>query len=184
MKKVALLTLAALFGCMALVQAQTTKEQTRKEKKAAQAALDQLLFEEAKQAVDNKAFVLEADQVIFKYGTTAFVSSNTNFVAVDGDNAVVQVAFNIPVGGPNGLGGVTVDGKASDYKVQTDKKGNIHISMNVMGVGISAQVIINLPKDGNDASVDILPNFSSNRFSLSGRLLPLKKANVFKGRSF
>lgn len=52
----------------------------------------------------------------------AYVNSNTNFVSVKGDKAVVQVAFNIPVGGPNGIGGVTVDGSVSDYEVKTDKR--------------------------------------------------------------
>lgn len=91
-------------------------------KKAAQEALDKMLFQEAKEAIDNQTFVLEADRVYFKYGTSAFVSSNTNFVGLDGDKAVVQVAFNVPFSGPNGLGGITVDGNASNYKVKTDKK--------------------------------------------------------------
>lgn len=184
MKKAIVLALTALFTCAGYSQAQTTeKEMTRQERKAAQEALDQLLFQEAKEAIDNKAFVLEADRVYFKYGTTAFVSSNTNFVALDNDKAVVQVAFNIPFSGPNGLGGITVDGTASSYKVTTDKKGNIHVNMNVMGTGISAQVNIDIPKGSNNASVDILPNFNSNHLTLSGQILPLKKANVFKGRS-
>lgn len=81
-----------------------------------------MLFQEAKEAIDNQTFVLEADRVYFKYGISAFVSSNTNFVGLDGDKAVVQVAFNVPFSGPNGLGGITVDGNASNYKVKTDKK--------------------------------------------------------------
>ena len=64
-----------------------------------QAKLDSLLFEEAKQAMNEKQFTLEADQVVFKYGQMAYVNSNTNFVSVNGDDAVVQVAFNIPVSG-------------------------------------------------------------------------------------
>ena len=63
---------------------------------------------------------MEADHVVFKYGNMAYVNSNTNFVSVKGDKAVVQVAFNIPVSGPNGIGGVTVDGSVSDYEVKTD----------------------------------------------------------------
>ena len=120
---------------------------------------------------------------MFKYGTTAFVSPNTNFVAVKGNKAVVQVAFNIPISGPNGLGGITVNGNISGYKQTTDKKGNISVSMNVMGVGISAQGNIRLNKGSNNASVDISPNFNSNNFSLTGSLLPMAKANVFKGNS-
>ena len=146
MRKVVILTLVTLFTCVEYSQAQTTeKEMTRQEKKAAQEALDKMLFQEAKEAIDNQTFVLEADRVYFKYGTSAFVSSNTNFVGLDGDKAVVQVAFNVPFSGPNGLGGITVDGNASNYKVKTDKKGNIHVSMNVMGIGISAQVSIDIP---------------------------------------
>lgn len=185
MKKVILLVLVTLFTCAGYSQAQTTeKKMTRQEKKEAQKAMEQALFNEAKQAIENKAFTLEADRVIFKRGRNAFVSSNTNFVMVDGDKASVQVAFNIPASGPNGLGGVTVDGNVSGYKIKTDKKGTIYLSMSVMGVGISAQVSITVPHGSNNATVDIRPNFNSNRLTLSGVLLPLDKSNVFKGRSF
>lgn len=185
MKKVILLVLVALLGCAGFAQAQTTdKKASRQERKEAQKALEMALFEEAKQAIENKAFTLEADRVIFKRGRTAFVSSNTNFVMVDGDKSSVQVAFNIPASGPNGLGGVTVDGNVSTYKITTDKKGNVRLSMSVMGVGISAQVSITLMKGNNNATVDILPNFNSNRLTLSGSLVPLDKSGVFKGRSF
>ena len=143
-----------------------------------------LLFVHHIEAIENKSFTLEADQVIFKRGRTAFVSSNTNFVTVNGNKGSVQVAFNIPVSGPNGLGGVTVDGNVSGYKVTTDKKGNIRLAMNITGVGISAQVNISLANGGNNATVDILPNFHSNRLTLSGTLLPLDKSSVFKGRSY
>lgn len=183
MKKLAVLSMLLLFACLGQIQAQTVKEMTREQKKAEQEALDLMLYDEAKQAIEAKNFVLEADRVMFKYGTSAYVSSNTNFVAVNGDKAVVQVAFNIPVSGPNGLGGVTVDGSVSGYKQTVDKKGNIYVTMNVMGIGISAQVNIRLTQGSNNATVDISPNFNSNNFSLSGSLIPMFKANVFKGRS-
>lgn len=183
MKKLVSLAMLALLTCTGMLQAQTVKEMTREEKKAAQKALDQLLFDEAKQAIDNKTFVLEADQVVFKRGETAFVSSNTNFVAVKKDNAVVQVAFNIPVSGPNGIGGVTVTGGISNYKMSTNKRGDIQISMNVMGTAISAQVNMTLYNGSDNATVEVSPNFSSNRFTLNGRLVPMQKANVYKGQS-
>ena len=104
--------------------------------------------------------------------------------ALFGDKSSVQIAFNIPASGPNGLGGVTVDGNVSGYKIKTDKKGSIYLTMSVMGVGISAQVSITLPYGSNNATVDIRPNFNSNRLTLSGEILPLDKSNIFKGRSF
>ena len=48
MRKVVILTLVTLFTCVEYSQAQTTeKEMTRQEKKAAQEALDKMLFQEA-----------------------------------------------------------------------------------------------------------------------------------------
>ena len=186
MRKFFVAITAILLACTGSLQAQTGnkgQEMTRKEKKAAQEALDQALYEEAKAAIENKTFVLEADRVIFKRGMTAYVAPSTNFVGMNKDKAVVQVAFNIPASGPNGIGGITVQGSVSSFETRTDKRGNIYVSMYVTGVGISAQVNINLTKGCNDASVTILPNFNSNRMTLSGHLLPMEKANVFEASS-
>ena len=176
-----ILTVAILLAGAGTGYAQSqdanSRKMARKQMKAEQDARD-------RQAIEAKEFVLEADQVSFKSGSTAQVSSNTNFVAVQGDKAVVQVAFDIPVSGPNGLGGVTVSGSTSDYRQSVDKKGNIRVSMNVIGTGISAQVYINLPNGGNQASVDISPNFNSRRITLRGELLPLSEGNIFQGRTF
>ena len=167
-----ILTVAILLAGAGTGYAQSqdanSRKMARKQMKAEQDARDRLAFEEARKAIEAKEFVLEADQVSFKSGSTAQVSSNTNFVAVQGDKAVVQVAFDIPVSGPNGLGGVTVSGSTSDYRQSVDKKGNIRVSMNVIGTGISAQVYINLPNGGNQASVDTFP---ARHPSLRGRSL-------------
>ena len=158
-------------------------ELTKAEKKALQEKMDSIQHAEAVEAVNAKKFTLEADRVVFKYGQTAYVTSNTNFVSVDGENAVVQVAFNIPAAGPNGLGGVTVDGTVSSYEVKTDKKGTTFLSMNVMGTGISARLDISMPKGTNSATVTISPNFNSNRLTLTGVILPSFRSSIFKGRS-
>ena len=84
-------------------QKKVLREQRREERRAQEERQDSLQFSQAFQAINNKAFTLEANQVVFKYGQTAFVSSNTNFVSVNDDQAVVQIAFNIPAAGPNGL---------------------------------------------------------------------------------
>jgi hypothetical protein len=184
MKKIVLFMIMTLTLLAGHIQAQDTeKKLSREEKKALQEQLDSLFAVEAIQAINEKAFTLEADQVVFKYGNMAYVNSNTNFVSVKGDKAVVQVAFNIPVSGPNGIGGVTVDGSVSDYEVKTDKKGNLSLSMNVMGTGISARVNISMPKGTNKATVEINPNFNSNRMTLNGVVLPIQKSSVFKGPS-
>ena len=160
---------------------QVERELTKAERKALQARIDSLQFAEAEQAINNRAFTLEADQVVFKYGQTAYVTSNTNFISVNDDEAVVQTAFNIPISGPNGLGGVTVEGSTSDYQVKKDKKGNTYIQMGVSGRAISAQLFITLWSGGNKASVNIQQNFYSGRITLNGTMVPAEQSTVFKG---
>ena len=155
----------------------------RGDQKVLKNQLDSLFYEEAVVAIEEKSFILEADRVIFKTGKNAYVNSNTNFVAVKGENAVVQVAFNVPELGPNGLGGITVDGRVTSYEVKKDKKANLYVSMNVMGVGISAVIRITMYAGSNDAVVDISPNLNSNRLTLSGNIYASDNSHVFKGRS-
>ena len=165
-------------------QEAVTKEQRRmlkQERKAIQAQIDSMLAAEAWQAIADTSFTLEADQVAFKDGSIAYVNSNTNFVSVNHDNAVVQVAFNVPFPTPNGIGGVTLLGKVQNMKVTTDKKRSVNIRMNVVGIGISAQVFINMYAGTNRASVDIIPNFNSRRLTLRGILMPSKKSSVYQG---
>lgn len=164
--------------------AKAEKKAKKAEKKAAEEAENQALYEQAVRAMKDQAFVLEADRVIFKRGRSAFVSSNTNFVSLDGENAVVQISFNGPYAGPNGLGGITVEGRASNIKMSTTKKGVTIFTMNVQGIGISASVSIQLPEGTKDASVTINPNFSGNTMTLTGSVLPLSQSSVFKGRAF
>lgn len=178
--------LILLVSCAGMAQAQSSKEdkvKAREERRAEQARLDSLFYEQSRKAIEERSYVLEADRVVFKHGENAYVSSNTNFVMLDGDNATVQVAFNVPFSGLNGIGGVTVDGAVSAYEAKTDKNGDLYIKFNVMGTGISARVDITLPNGSSNATVMILPNFNSNRLTLIGHILPLQLSNVYKGRA-
>ena len=160
------------------------KELSRQERKALQQRIDSVQWTDALEALNDTVFTLEADQVIFKYGERAYVSPSTNFVAVNKNKGTVQVAFNIPAVGPNGMGGVTLDGTVSGYKISSDKSGNItYANMNVMGTAISAQLYITLYKGTNKAQIDIEPTFNSHRISLSGVLLPKAQSFVVKGTS-
>ena len=147
------------------------------------ALADSLAGVQAMAAMRNQDFVLEADQVTFKNGMTTFVNSNTNFISVKGDRAVVQISPSNFASGPNGLGGVTVDGMITDRQVMTDKHGRITYNMNVMGVGINAQVQIYMDPGSNSASATIYPNFNSNTVWLDGTIVPYENSNVIEGSS-
>ena len=156
---------------------------SRELKKQLAAIQDSINYKNAVSALEKSNFVLEADQLVFKRGRSAFVSSTTNFVLMDGEHASVQIAANNALAGPNGIGGITVDGSRKEMKITTDKKGNVNCSFSVQGIGISAQVYITLTNGGNNASARISPNFNSNTLTLNGVLVPLSQSNVYKGRA-
>ena len=110
------------------------RDAERAKLRAEEQVQDMAAYQQAVQALKNKQFVLEANQVIFRNGMSAFVTSNTNFVLMNGNRATVQTAFNTPYPGPNGIGGVTVDGNSSDMKMNVDKKGNVNCSFSVQGI--------------------------------------------------
>lgn len=190
MKRIITLITLVLVSASTLMYAQSSSETRQAERKAqreAQKAREKAENERnyaiAVQALKEGKFVLEADQLVFKRGRSAFVSSTTNFVLMDGEHASVQIAANNALAGPNGIGGITVDGSRKEMKITTDKKGNVNCSFSVHGIGISAQVYITLTNGGNNASARISPNFNSNTLTLNGVLVPLSQSNVYKGRA-
>lgn len=191
MKRIITLLALILVSVSTMTYAQSSAETKRAERKAQRDAekarikkQEERDYAMAARALHDGKFVLEADQLVFKRGRSAFVSSTTNFVMMNGNQASVQVASNSAIAGPNGIGGITVDGNARGLKISTDKRGNVNYSFSVHGVGISAQVHITLTNGSNQASARISPNFHSNSLTLNGTLVPLSQSSIFKGRSF
>lgn len=151
--------------------------QNRKERKAAEALRDSVEYAATVQAMKDMNFVLEADRLILTSGENIMVQSNVNFVSVNDDKAVIQVS-PLRGGGINGVGGITVDGTVSDVRFDTDKKGNIYMSMKVLGAVASCRVSISLPKGGSTARVTIDPNYSSDDISMYGRIVPAELSIV------
>ena len=147
------------------------------------ALVDSIAGVQAAVAVQNRDFVLEANQVTFKSGRTVFVDSNTTFISVKGNRAVVQISPSNFAAGPNGVGGVTVNGTITDMQRMVDKKGRTTVSFNVMGIGINAQIEIYMTPGTNQASATIYPNFNSNTVWVQGQIVPYESSDVFEGTS-
>ena len=148
-----------------------------------EALADSIASVQARAALRNQDFVLEADNISFRTGPTRFVNSSTNFISVKGNRAVVQISPSDFASGPNGVGGVTVDGMISGQEVRVNKKGMITFSMNVMGIGINAQVEIYMYPGSNRASATVYPNFNSNTVWLDGVIVPYESSDVIEGSS-
>ena len=196
MKKVLFLTTLLLLSFTVTTYAQTSKEaraarrealkKEREARKALEAQQDSIAYLKAVEALKTGSFVLEANNVTFPNGITRYVSSNTNYVQVDNGEGIVQTAFsNFAYSpGPNGLGGVTVQGNISGLKIKEDKDGNYFYSYTIQGAAISATVFITLTGGTNQASVNISPNFNNNNMTMTGVLLPLDESDVFQGTTW
>ena len=169
-----------LISVAAIAQPENGGLSKKELKKKIEAIQDSLSYSSAVEALNNADFVASADYLILKRGRAVVVSPITNFVSLSGDKAVVQ---NTPYNnspGMNGIGGITLEGRASNIKMETDKKGNVFYSMNVLGAGISALVEISLNNGSNRVSVDITQNTRSGRITLRGYLVPSEESDVYK----
>ena len=196
MKKVLFLTTLLLLCITASTFAQTSKEaraarrEALKKERAARRALeaqqDTIAYLKAVEALKAGSFVLEANNVSFPNGITRFVSSTTNYVQVDNGEGIIQTAFtNFSYNpSPNGLGGVTVQGKISGLQMKEDKHGNYFYNYIIQGIAVSATVSITLTGGTNQASVRISPNFNSNDMTMMGILVPLDESDVFQGTTW
>ncbi len=196
MKKVLLVTLL-LFCISGVINAQQTRKEIREAKreaarkkmeaeKALEAQQDSIAFEKALVALKEGSFVLEADNIMFPNGIIRYVTSSTNYVEVQDGQGIVQTAFsNFSYNpGPNGLGGVTVQGNISEPEIKTDKHGNVFYNFSISGIAISATISITLTGGTNEASAYISPNFNNNNITMTGHIVPYEESAVFQGMTW
>lgn len=188
----------ALFAVQVSLFAQE-KKMTRKEKEAAWRAErlkkraqeerqimhnDSVLYVQAINAIKAGSWALEASNVTFNNGVTRFVTESTNFVSVDDGQAVVQTAFNNSnINSPNGLGGITLEGRVLGEELKMDKEGNVYYNYNIQGAEISATVNVVITAHTNQATATVNPNFNSRQMTMSGYIYPYDSAGVIEGTS-
>ena len=196
MKKVLSLVALLLLCFTVTTHAQISKEdrearrealrKERAEREAIEAKQDSVAYLKAVEAMKAGAFVLEADFVGFPSGLTRYVSSSTNYLEVNEGNGILQTAFSnfSPNPGPNGLGGVTVEGSIGTPKLTEDKHGNFYYNFNIQGIAVSATVFITLTAGTNQAMASISPNFNNNNMTMTGRIVPYDESYVIQGNTW
>lgn len=165
-----------------------TKSQRKAIEKRNREIKDSLDHEIAVKAMNEGYYVLMADRMMIRGRPYLNPESNTNFVLIQGDEAVIQLAINNGRLGLNGMGGITVEGKISGMRGGVpDKKGKVTYDFNVSGPVVSAQVHITLYKEDNQAVAIVSPNFWSGNLTVYGRIVPYYREDydkVFKGATF
>lgn len=154
---------------------QIKKDQRRKARELA----NQQAFTSAKEALQDRNWVLMANTLYGPRGAAIPVSDNTNFIQFKGNTVYVQLAFN-GIAGPNGLGGITVQGSPSQITCTTDKHGNITYSFYVNGIALTAQVVVTLSAGSNYANATVYPMMNSNNLTFSGVLVPTSQSGIFR----
>ncbi|MBQ1988091.1 MAG: DUF4251 domain-containing protein [Muribaculaceae bacterium] len=170
----------------------TVKELTKAQKKAIEKRnneiRDSLSHVVAVDAMKKGYYVLMADRMIMRGGSYMNPTPNTNFLLVQGDRAVIQIASNNANPGMNGLGGITVEGRVTGLRGgEVDKKGRLNYDFSVSGPGVSAQVQVTLYKEDNQAVAIISPNFWSGNLTVYGKVVPYEELDykkAIKGSTF
>ena len=163
-------------------QSKSDERKQRKAERKAQAELqEKVLFTLLDSAVANRNWVLEANRLQGKYGSTVNVSSSINFVAVEGEKAFIQLGSNSGMGN-NGVGGITIDGTVSTYKLTKDPKSGYTIKINVMSAIGIYDVLIRTNNTGLQSTAEVRSN-RGGRGSYLGELVPKQNSRVYKGRS-
>lgn len=175
----AIILLLTLAG---VVQGQVplSKEEKKELKKEQKRQKEAILTRNTAEAINSNHFVLKADQIRGRGGFMINVDPMINFVAVQDDEAFVQLGS--PTGmGYNGLGGITLRGKITSMNKSRDKKnGGYIISMNTMGPAGSLTIFIHVNITGEMATASVQSNWGS-RVEFNGYLVPWEERDVFRG---
>ena len=136
--------------------------------------------QQADSAIINKNWVLTANTVYDSNGNSYVVSGMTNFIQFDGNKVYLQLAFNDVVSGPNGLGGITLEGRPSNMQKTTTKNGGIIYDFDVDGLTLNADVQITINAGNNYAMGTVSPAFSPNNLTFSGYLVPTAESGIYR----
>jgi len=178
--------ISSLFGLLVVLSltAQTTTDKnklTRAERKEIKAEERAAKKAQILQAVKDQQFVIEAYTLEDRYGRFVQVSPVTNFILVDSADAVIQFALPNRIGGPNGLGGITEEGRVRNISFsKKEPKHGVIFEMEVVGpVFGSLRVFVDVNDDGL-ATMRFSGVFGS-RFTMRGNFELLEDSRVFQG---
>ncbi len=154
----------------------------RKEQKEKEALEQRLKYAKM---LKEKKFVFQADKLFAPDGVSFNVTPSINFFAVNDSVAVFQFGFEGVIGW-NGVGGLTYDGYVQNYKFNPGKKRNQAMSAEAQVRSrhrASTAYFTITVMDNGSASVNITPPYGGGSLRMSGQIVSLDEAKVFKGQS-
>lgn len=178
MEKGILLLLMSML-ILSSLDAQTRKEK-KEQRRAVRDSLENVAYMQAVAAIQDTLLVLEADQAFDSKGAMVNVESTLNFVKIEKDRCVFQLAFPFLIG-PNGVGGITLDGSLTNYEVKVDKKGRTHLSASSFGNSLNADIRMTLVEGSSRVEATVSAATLSYNLRFSGELKHIYESNSFEG---
>lgn len=134
----------------------------------------------AREIIEEHTFLFKVDRITIKNYNFLNINSATNFILIDSEKGIVQVSPG-NYGGPNGVGGFTVDGKVSKYEIKTTKKGETHVTFHLSAAIGSCDVNIMIYKDSAKGIARVSSTFRNGKAILYGEVTPIDNS-IFQGR--
>lgn len=159
------------------------KKLTRKEKKEIREGELTNQLQKTAKLINKLVFVLKADYLIDKTGYMVVVDSKINFILVDSTFSTVQIGSGVGVG-DNGVGGLTADGKITNWKLkENSKQKSISISYNISTKTDRFNIVMQIEANGStQAFFSSLTKGSSLTFK--GKVVPIFGSGIFKGSAY
>jgi hypothetical protein len=182
MKLMAMAAIALLIPLAGMAQYDETltKEEKKALKKKENEQFEKMLIANTSESIKARYFVLKADQIRGRRGDLINVNSSINFVAVEGEETYVQMGSESGLG-YNGVGGITVKGKITSFKVkQAGKHDSYNIVMNTLSSSGNLTIMMNVNVTGETASAVVSSNWGG-RVEFNGYLVPLQGSKIHKG---
>ena len=158
-----------------------TKKELRKQEKAEKKLEKERILKQnldsIRSMVQSKTFALEVNMLRGRHSTINVLDAN-NFIKVNGDQVLIQTAFPHRFGF-NGLGGITINGRITQYDIFEDDN-NVRINMQVSTIELGhASLSITLNAPGN-AWAYLRGNFGL-QVSFNGQFAALDDTRQFEG---
>ena len=165
MKKFFLMLVAILVGANGLFAQDANKE------------TDLALYQQAVKAMKDRKFVFKVDR-FYDNSRSLKADPSKTYVLMEDEKVAISCY-------PDGYGGWAKEGKSSNYRMKTDIKGNLSVTMTFRdGFSGSAKFVFKIEKGSNRCIMTCSPIKYFRKFSLIGELLPSEKSDLINTYMF
>jgi hypothetical protein len=185
MKKAFILLLSLFLAVGLFAQDSKTKKDSGKEaaqkKKEERKVKIEKEYRQTDTLLNSRSFVLRAERLTNGKGVQVIVSELLNFISVDSDYAVIQIG-STQRAGSNGVGGITEEGRISNWKFSRDDKGkNFNLYLTVQTKFSTYDISMQVDYSGYTSAS--LTGIKAGRLTFTGNVKPWEESSIYKGQS-